>query len=147
MEERELSFDDVPRGYQLCFNSACSLCEQCMHYHVGQLVPDHWLGGPAVYPSAWAGGTCVKFRQKGLVQMAWGFSKLYKHVPSHQVSLARNEVYDYLGGYTAAYYRYHHGERLLSPVQQQAILDILARYGSTEGLRFDHYSTSYDFTQ
>ena len=43
------------------------------------------------------------------------------------------------------YYRYHHGENKLSPRQQEDIIKILANYGNTEGLAFDHYEMDYDF--
>ena len=44
------------------------------------------------------------------------------------------------------YYRYHHGENKLSPRQQEDIMQILAKYGSTDGLAFDHYEVDYDFS-
>ena len=43
------------------------------------------------------------------------------------------------------YYRYHSGENKLTPKQQADIMAILAKYGPTEGLAFDHYETSWDF--
>ena len=41
--------------------------------------------------------------------------------------------------------RYYHGENLLSPKQQEDIMKILADYGPTEDLAFDHYVTDFDF--
>ena len=43
------------------------------------------------------------------------------------------------------YYRYHHGENKLSPQEQADILAILAQYGPTDGISFDHYETDWDF--
>ena len=43
------------------------------------------------------------------------------------------------------YYRNHSGENKLTPKQQAEIMEILAQYGPTEGLAFDHYETSWDF--
>jgi hypothetical protein len=43
------------------------------------------------------------------------------------------------------YYRYHSGENKLTPKQQADIMEILAKYGPTDGLAFDHYETSWDF--
>lgn len=146
MEEKKLTYEDVPFGYELCFNDACSHRDECMHYQARLLAPASLKGGPAVYPAAWQGGSCSKYRRKGLVQMAWGFSKIYRNISKGFVSVARSRVQRYLGTSTSAYYRYHHGERLLTPAQQQDILAILSEYGSIEGIRFDHYTTSYDFT-
>jgi hypothetical protein len=55
-------------------------------------------------------------------------------------------VKNYFSSGCGPYYRYHHGENLLSPQQQEDIMNILARYGSTDGLAFDHYVTDFDFT-
>jgi hypothetical protein len=86
------------------------------------------------------------FREFGIQQMAWGFSNLYVNVPPHLRGTARKKVQACLGGGCSTYYRFHQGERLLSPKMQQNVLDTIARYGSTEGIRFDHYVTEYDFT-
>jgi len=50
-----------------------------------------------------------------------------------------------LKGEMRDYYRYHSGENKLTPKQQADIMAILAKYGPTEGLAFDHYETSWDF--
>ena len=43
------------------------------------------------------------------------------------------------------YYRAHHGENKITPKQQDDIMQILARFGSTEGIKFDHYETDWNF--
>jgi hypothetical protein len=58
----------------------------------------------------------------------------------YQAYLMKSE--NRLGG---PYYRYHHGDNKLSPSQQADIMAILAKYGSTDGLSFDHYETDWDF--
>ena len=103
------------------------------------------LHGPAIYPAAWASGQCQHFRDVKPVQKAWDFSQLYKNVPRHQKAEARECVMNYFSSGCGPYYRYHHGENLLSLRQQEDIMNILARYGSTEGLAFDHYVTDFDF--
>jgi hypothetical protein len=42
-------------------------------------------------------------------------------------------------------YWVHHGENKLSPKEQEEILTILAKFGSIEGIQFDHYVTDWDF--
>ena len=51
-----------------------------------------------------------------------------------------------MGSGQSAYYRVHHGERMLSPRKQRDILDIVAQFGSIEGISFDHYVTDFDFS-
>ena len=146
MEEKELTYKDIPWGYPLCFNNDCTEKEQCMHYQARLLMPEeHRPYGSAVYPTAWHGGTCKLFREKRLVKKAWGFSHLYDNVPRWQRAEARHCVSSYFSGGCGPYYRYHHGENQLSPKQQEEVMKIIASFGSTEGITFDHYVTDWDF--
>ena len=146
MEEKTLEFKDAPYDYPLCFNHDCALHEKCMHYQVGLLAPANRLKGPAVYPSAWKGSTCKMFREKKLVQYAWGFSQLFKDLTKGQTYDARGTLRAHLGRGMSAYYRYHYGERMLSPKQQEEIIDKLERCGVSKDAKFDHYVTFWDFT-
>lgn len=146
MEERKLSFQDVPWGYHLCFNSKCPKADECLHYQAGLLAPVTMTAGAAIYPAAWKNGDCQHYRMCKPVQLAYGFNNLYRHLPSYLASEARMRIRAYLSSGMSTYYRYHHGERLMSPQLQKEILGIMARYGSTEGLSFDHYVTAFDFT-
>jgi hypothetical protein len=145
MEEKKLTYQDVPTEYPLCFNEECTKKACCMHYQAWTLSPEKPYHGPAVYPAAWQDGECKSFCEKRRIQKAWGFSTLYDNVPQRDVTMARRRVSSYFSGGNGPYYRYHHGEKLLSPRQQQDILNILARYGSTDGLHFDHYVEDWDF--
>lgn len=146
MEEKTLTFNDAPYGYSLCFNHDCALRERCMHYHIGTLAPADRLTGFAIYPSAWKDGTCKCFREKKLVQYAWGFNQLYHGMTRGQASDARGSIRAHCGSGMSAYYRYHYGERLLTPKLQQEIIDIIVRCGGSKDAKFDHYVTQYDFT-
>lgn len=146
MEEKRPTFSDAPHGYALCFNHECALREKCMHYYIGSLAPADRYSGPAVYPSAWKEGTCKYFREIRLVQYAWGFSQLYNGMTRGQTTDARGSLRAHLGSGMSAYYRYHYGERLLTPQQQEEILDILTKCGGPRDAKFDHYVTKYDFT-
>ena len=136
---------NIPWGYELCFNDNCQLREKCRHYQVYLQKSDERLSGPAVYPDAWKNGQCKHFNEEKIVRKAWGFSQLYKNVPHHLRAEARRSVRCYFSEGCGPYYRYHHGENLLSPRQQEDIMAILANYGSTEGIRFDHYEADWDF--
>jgi len=58
---------------------------------------------------------------------------------------ARQCVRSYFSAGMGPYYRYHHGENKLSPKQQDDIIQILSHFGSTDGIKFDHYETDWDF--
>ena len=143
--EKELKANDIPWGYALCFNDACGLKDKCMHYQARLLKSEGRYIGQAVYPTAWQDGECRCFREKKLAKKAWGFAKLYQNVPYHQRADARQCVRSYFSSGNGPYYRYHHGENMLTPKQQADIMQILAKFGSTEGLNFDHYVTDWDF--
>lgn len=146
MKEKELTYHDAPSGYQLCLNSNCSKAKECLHYQVGLLAPTTVTAGAAIYPSAWKDGDCKYFRSSQPVQLAYGFDNLYKGLSKYVASQARMSIRSYLSSGMSTYYRYHHGEQLLSPRLQQEILNIMSRFTSTEHLAFDHYVTSFDFT-
>ena len=76
MEEKELTYKDIPRGYPLCFNNECAKKERCMHYQTRLLLSvDYCSYGSAIYPTAWQDGTCKLFREKRLVKKAWGLTQ------------------------------------------------------------------------
>ena len=143
--EKELKANDIPWGYALCFNDACGLKDKCMHYQARLLKSEERYIGQAVYPTAWQDGECRRFCEKKLVKKAWGFSQLYKNVPYRERADARQCVRSYFSSGNGPYYRYHHGENMLTPKQQADIMQILAKFGPTEGLNFDHYVTDWDF--
>ena len=147
MEEKELKAEDIPWGYPLCFNRECADKDRCMHYQAWLLMSKERVSGPAVYPTAWESGPCRCFREKKLVKKAWGFTKLYDNVPGHQRAEARRCVHQLFGGGNGPYYRVHHGELMLSPQKQEDILTILAKFGSIDGIKFDHYVMDWDFDE
>ena len=115
------------------------------HLQARLLMPENRYHGSAVFPMAWQDGLCKCFREKQLVQKAWGFTHLYDHVPQRDKAEARRCVRNYFSSGCGPYYRYHHGENMLSPKQQADIMAILAKYGSIDGIRFDHYEMGWDF--
>ena len=145
MTEKELKYENLPYGFQVCFNNDCKLRETCMHYQAGLLQPADKLSGHAVFPQAWKSGTCKCYLEKKIVRKAWGFSRIYRNVPQKEKAEARMYVKSYFSSGNGPYYRYHHGENLLSPKQQEDIMKILADYGPTEDLAFDHYVADFDF--
>ena len=145
MEEKELKAKDIPMGYELCFNSGCADNDTCMHYQAMLLTSADRYKGQAVFPVAWQDGKCRCYREKKLVKKAWGFNGLYKNVDSSDRTAARRSVSSYFGRGNGQYYRAHHGEITLSPKQQADILQIVAQFGSLDGIKFDGYKIEWDF--
>ena len=145
MKDIKLNVKDIPSGYALCFNSDCGDKDKCLHYQAKLLMADRCYKGQAVYPAAWQDGKCCCYNEKKLVQKAWGFSNLYRNIPSYMRAEARRSVSSLFGCGNGQYYRAHHGEIMISPKRQEEIMEVLAKYGSTEGIKFDNYVSVWDF--
>ena len=143
--KKQLESKNIPWGYELCFNENCQLRDKCLHYQAYLVKSQEYLSGPAIYPEAWKNGQCRCFKEMQLVQKAWGFSQLYKNLPRHLKADARRSVANYFSSGNGPYYRYHHGDNKLTPQQQKDVLNILAKFGSTDGLSFDHYEAGFNF--
>ena len=143
--EKQLEIKNIPYGYPLCFNEECLLRDKCMHYQAYLLKGGTQLAGSAIYPEAWKNGKCQRFNEIKMVKKAWGFTRIYNNVPHYQKAEARQRVMNYFSRGCGPYYRYHHGENKLSPREQEDIIAILAKFGTTEGIAFDHYETDWDF--
>lgn len=143
--ETDFQFSDVPTGYQLCFNKECPHKETCLRWVAANKVPNTLKWGPAVYPTALeADGKCPYFHKATPKRMAWGFGNLFYDVLQRDAKGIRIGLQEYLGG-RSNFYRYARGEKMLSPEQQEWILDYFRKRGYTKNLTFQNYYVTYDF--
>lgn len=145
--ENEIVFDfnNVPARFQLCFLEDCPKKNECLRQLATRNLPEKLDFGPAVYPNMKRDENgCRLFTIGQPMKMAWGFNKLFAEVKKKDDTALRDAIKEHLGGHTA-YYRYHHGERLLDSKQQEWIIKLFQKKGYTEGLEFDHYTTVYSF--
>ena len=138
------NFSDVPASMALCFCEECPRHDDCLRYLAGQYAPVSLTFGPAVYPAACQSGDCPHFKEVRVIQGMYGFSKLFSEVRHQDYRRLRDEVKAYLGGHSN-YYRYHRGERMLTPEQQQAIKAMFQARGYDHSLTFDGYREQIDF--
>ena len=147
MGEKDIQFDfrNVPKTWQVCFLSECPVKEQCLRQLVAAHLPKSRDFGAAVFPTMDRDEQgCRLFAVGEPKHMAWGFNTIMLEVKSRDEQALRNSMKQYLGGHSN-YYRYHNGERLLTPEQQEWIVNLFRRYGYTENLTFDHYAYVFDF--
>ena len=140
-----LTADQIPTSFARCFQSDCPLADTCMRFLAGQYIPDRQTKGEAIYPTARRDGDCKHYKQTRVIHAAYGFGALFAEVKKKDDTPLRDRIKAYLGGNTT-YYRYHHGERLLTPEQQEWIIRLFRRHGYTDELHFDGYRDVYDFT-
>lgn len=139
------SFDLVPACWAVCFINECPIVDRCLRHLAGLHMPKDTRFGLAVYPTALVGGQCSEFKQIRIVHAAYGFNALFTEVKQKHAAYLRQTIKNFLGG-NGSYYRYHHGQLLLMPEQQQWILDLFRELGYTDSLVFDGYKDIYDFT-
>lgn len=147
MEEKQvqLNFRSVPLSWQLCFLSECPKKDECLRQMVAKHLPKSRQFGPAVYPTMEIGENgCRLFTACRPKQMAWGFETLFSDVKSKHEQGLRQAMKSYLGGH-GTYYRCNSGKKLLTPEQQEWIINLFRQNGYSENLVFDHYVTAYDF--
>lgn len=135
----------VPPSFCLCFQADCPRAGECIRFLAGKHAGEERTCGPAVYPAARRGSGCTCYKRTRLIRAAYGFNALFAEVKKKDDTPLRNRIKAYLGGHTT-YYRYHHGERLLTPEQQEWITDLFRRHGYEGDLKFDAYRDVYDFS-
>ena len=64
MEEKKLTYNEIPMGYPLCFNDECAKKACCMHYQARMLMPENRYYGSAIYPTAWQNDECKCFCER-----------------------------------------------------------------------------------
>ncbi|QAR31708.1 hypothetical protein EQP59_10345 [Ornithobacterium rhinotracheale] len=141
-----LSPEQIPASYTRCFQQECPKASHCLRFLAGKQIPNAQLSGQAVYPTARQGDTCKMFRQVRIIRAAYGFKSLFAEVKRKDSTDLRRSIIAYLGG-ESAYYRYHRGDRWLTPEQQEWIFEHLRKQGYTEQLQFDVYQEMYDFSK
>lgn len=139
-----LDYTLVPTGYAHCFNAACPQAARCLRHLAAQSLTAAPEQIATVNPRRIADpAACPYFRSAEPVQLARGFMHALRTVPlgnaskvAQAVSLLYNQRY---------YYRMRKGEYSLTPAQQEQLAEILASYGASQPVRFDHYEEGYDW--
>lgn len=139
----DFTFSLLPPSWLFCFLSECPRGEECVHFLSGTVVPDDKKRGFAVFPTALKDGDCPYFKPIRKIRAAWGFDAILRDVKHRDIEEVRRSIMKYLGNKTA-YYRYNNGTRLLSPEQQDWIINLMHSYGYTDELSFDNYQDVYD---
>lgn len=147
MEEKDIQYDfrNVPQNWALCFLEECPVKDKCLRQLVGSHLKSDREFGPSIYPTMKRSDEgCRLFVTSQPKQMAWGFDTLFSNTRYRDVVSLRSQLKKYLGGHSN-YYRYHNGQRLLSPQQQEWIIALFKKYHYQDHLKFDHYACVYDY--
>lgn len=144
-ETLPLSYEMLPPTWTFCFLDGCPKADECMRHLSGKYVPKTVTSGLSVFPTAMTNDGCGHFKQIRTMHVAYGFATIFDEVKSKDEKSIRDSIKSYLGS-QKTYYRYHNGEKLLTPEQQRWIVNLFRQYGYTDNLKFDHYRDVYDFS-
>lgn len=107
-----------------CFNNTCPRAGECFRHQAYAYKDPAQKVGRTIFPDALQNGQCEYFLRPRVITSAWGFSHVYSQVRNCDVADLRIQIMGVLGGKTA-YYRYHRGEKYLTPELQVAIARIV----------------------
>lgn len=143
--EEKIDFEKVPYQYAMCLNRECSKANTCLRQLTAQSAPEkieYWV---IVSPKHLAAQqeNCPYYRSNAKVRYAKGFIRMLEDLPYKQMQTVISHLMSYFGRRT--YYRIRKGERLLTPSEQQRILNILKNCGVTHLQNFDTYVEDYDW--
>ena len=131
-------------GYLVCFMNNCPLREQCLHWQVGQHMPQNPPTCICVNPHGEQVATenCKLFRTTQKQRMAKGMEGIFNDdMPKRLEPAIRNEL---IMRYNRTYFfEYRNGTRLMPPAMQQEIRDLFRQHGWTQEVHFDDYVEDY----
>lgn len=134
----------VPSGMAYCFNEACPKANSCFRHIAAKFKKPSMKMGNAIFPDALQDGKCNYFMRPRIINAAWGFDTLYNEVKQQDIANMRCEVMRLLGGKTS-YYRYHRGEKLITPELQESVNALFEARGYGKP-SFKHFKETIDFT-
>ena len=146
MEEIEIFKKKAADGYVVCFAEQCPKREQCLHWKVGQQMPDTKSVYSCVNPHFSGVGTddCQLFRSSEKKRFAKGMKNIFnddmpkKVMPYVRQSIKKKCCQTY-------YYEYRNGERLIPPALQEYIRQAFREVGWNQEVEFDSYIEEYEW--
>ena len=146
MTEQEIFKEKALSGYTVCFAEQCPLKEQCLHWKVGQQMPDTRSCYYCVNPHYQGVGTeqCQLFRKNEKVKFAKGMLHIFNNdMPRRVEPFVRSNI---IGRHCRTYYfEYRNGKRLIPPAVQEEIRDLFRQAGWQEEVHFDSYVEDYEW--
>ncbi|MBR1547668.1 MAG: hypothetical protein IJ637_02950 [Prevotella sp.] len=98
-------------------------------------------------PRAWAEEPCRYFAATEKVLMAAGFEQAFARLRSRDARMGVRLQLTALLGSKGSYYRYKHGERLLTEEQQRLVAETFREHGYDGPLEYDRYIETYLFNK
>ena len=133
----QMLHQSVTKGqWHYCFHTACPQASTCFRQISTKYIPEDSVVGNAIFPTAYKSNGCRFYVTPTLSTLSWGFSRLFDNVPHKSVMQLRNDMKRYFRG-SSNYYKYHRGEKKLTPMQQADIAQMFKKYDCDE-VMYDH---------
>ena len=143
--KEKLDFSEVPYQYSMCLNRQYPKADRCLRQLAEQSIPEkveHWT---IISPKrlTTTKGDCPYYRSNIKASYAKGFIGILESLPHKQMENVIIHLMSFFSRRT--YYRVRKGERLLSPAEQQQVLNVLKYCGVLQPPKFDEYIEAYDW--
>ena len=133
----QMLHQSVTKGqWHYCFHTACPQASTCFRQISTKYIPEDSVVGNAIFPTAYKSNGCRFYVTPTISTLSWGFSRLFDNVPHKSVMQLRNDMKRYFRG-SSNYYKYHRGEKKLTPMQQADIAQMFKKYDCDE-VMYDH---------
>lgn len=142
-KEEELDFSQIPYNFLWCINSQCPKAGTCLRRLAEECAPadiKHY-SVLSLKHLADLKGECPYFCPDTKVRYARGFLGILENLTARQTRFLMARIINSSSRRT--FYRVRSGERALSPLEQQSILNILKECGVTFPVEFDAYFEDY----
>lgn len=141
----KIDYDKVPHQYARCFRADCPKAATCLRRLAAEAMPASEERCMIVSPKflATVKGDCPYYRSSEKIRYAKGFIGIMNQLPHKTHNLAITYLQGMFNGRN--YYRVRKGERLLSPEEQERVLNLLNRLGAQGPFEFDAYIEDYNW--
>lgn len=143
--EEKIDFSQIPYSYTLCLHKECPKANTCLRQLAERILPEDCEAWKFLSPRHLATfkSACPYYRSNVKVRYAKGFLQLLGNLPYNQMRTVVYNLKCHFG--ERIFYRLRKGERVLSPAEQQSILNILKNSGVSMPQEFDTYIEDYDW--
>ena len=139
----EKAFRKKADNYLVCFMEQCPLHQQCLRWLVGQYADQQQAVITVVNPLNPRHGTtdCDMFRKNERVMMKVGLTHLYLDMPGRMERAIRRQLIKLWG--RKYYFEMRRGDRLITPAQQQDVVNVCRQHGWTGPIVYDGEQESW----
>ena len=135
--------EKIPNNYTLCIKGDCPKTANCLRHMAMKMMPAEMQKWSILSPAylAQMEGECPMYRSAEKVQYARGFVRMMSAFTVKQAHALKDSIIATFG--MAMYYRMRKGTRLITPIEQETIYNLLEQQGITERPAFDAYTEDY----